>query len=561
MRLTLGTAGHIDHGKTRLVEALTGTDTDRLPEEKRRGISIALGYAELALPNGTLLSVIDVPGHERFVRTMVAGATGIDLFLLVVDAGEGPKPQTLEHLEILRLLGVHRGVVALTKIDTAGKDRLRENAAAISRLMPDSELVAVSAVTGEGMGELVSALERASSRIVARVDTGPARMHVDRSFSLRGAGPIVTGTLWSGAVRVGDRLEVLPQGYQVRVRTVQVHGESVERADAGRRVALAVSAERRRRPAPGDLLATPGSFRPSFRLDVALERTLLPDRAQVTVCHGTSAIPGRFVRVGDRFAQLRLAQPLATAPGDRLVLRQQATVGGGRVLDPAPPRRPDEVRLRHLEAGDLEALINAPVAIDELRTRFQVREADLDTSFPNCVRTRTWICSNEWLRRLRTVSEATLSARSAELDPGLTAASLFGREAWASELLPLLGLEARDGKLYLPGQKPRLRATEGMIPTGLEPFRFADTALARQLERERRLVVLGDGFALSVEAYKHHRELVVSECEQAGTISLARFRDVSGLSRKLAQLVLERLDLDRITRRVGDSRRLRKAAL
>ncbi len=561
MRLTLGTAGHIDHGKTRLVEALTGTDTDRLPEEKRRGISIALGYAELALPNGTQLSVIDVPGHERFVRTMVAGATGIDLFLLVVDAGEGPKPQTLEHLKILRLLGVEHGVVALTKIDATDEDRLRESTAAIRRLVADTELASVSAVTGEGMGSCVSALERASARVVARVETGPARMHVDRSFSLPGAGPIVTGTLWSGTVDVGDRLEVLPKGYHVRVRNVQVHGESVERAEAGRRVALAVSAERRRRPEPGDLLATPGRFRPSFRVDVALERTSLPDRAQVTVCHGTSAIPGRFVRVGHTFAQLRLARPLITAPGDRLVLRQQATVGGGRVLDPEPPRRPDEGRLRRLEAGHLEALIDAPVAIDELRIRFQLREADFETSFPSCVQTRRWICSKEWLRRLRTATEATLSARSAELDPGLPAASLLGQEAWATDLLPLLGLDARDGKLYLPGQRPRLGATEGMIPPGLEPFRLADTALARQLERERRLVVLGDGFALSVDAYSHHRKLVVSECEKAGTISLARFRDVSGLSRKLAQLVLERLDLDRITRRVGDSRRLRKATL
>lgn len=559
VRLTLGTAGHIDHGKTRLVVALTGTDTDRLPEEKRRGISIALGYADLALPNGSHLSVIDVPGHERFVRTMLAGTTGIDLFLLVIDAGEGPKPQTLEHLEILRLLGIDRGVAVLTKIDIVDQDQLRESAAATAELLPDTELVAVSAVTGQGLPELVSALERAVASVAVPAGTGPARLHIDRSFTLPGAGQVITGTLWSGAVSVGDRLELLPHGSHLRVRNIQVHGESVERAEAGRRVALAISTQRRRRPKPGELLATPGRFAPSYRVDVALERTSLPDRAQVTVCHGTSAIPARFVRVGGRFAQLRLTRPLVTAPGDRLVLRQQSTVGGGRVLDPVPPRHPDEARLERLEAGELEALIDAPEPTDALQTRFQLSDADLDASFPRCVRAGGWICSGAWLGRLRATAEATLAARGDELDPGLPLTTLLGHHPWVGDFMPLLGLDMRDGNLYLPGQVARSGAPENLIPSGLKPFRLTDPGLGRQLERDQRLVVLGDGLALSPEAYSHYKQIAVSECEQAGTISLARFRDLAELSRKLAQLVLERLDVDRVTLRVGEVRRLRRS--
>ncbi|HEY3921680.1 MAG TPA: GTP-binding protein [Gaiellaceae bacterium] len=205
MPLTLGTAGHIDHGKTTLVEALTGTNTDRLPEERERGISIELGYAQLELPSGRQASVVDVPGHERFVRTMVAGASGIDLFLLVVDAKEGPRAQTYEHLEILRLLGVERGVVALTKSDLV--DELPD----LANLVPDAEVVPVSAVTGEGLDELRAAIDRAA--VVRARTEAPARLYVDRVFSLPGPGTIATGTLWSGSIAAGDRLEVLPSGF------------------------------------------------------------------------------------------------------------------------------------------------------------------------------------------------------------------------------------------------------------------------------------------------------------------------------------------------------------
>src|SRR5213083_1286764 len=238
MPLTVGTAGHIDHGKTSLVEALTGKNTDRLPEEHARGISIDLGYAPLELADGTQLSVVDVPGHERFVRTMVAGATGIDLFLLVIDANEGARPQTLEHLSILRLLGVERGVVAVTKIDAVAPDQVELALAEAAELVPEAEVVAVSAKTGAGLDELRAALARTADE--RRREDAATRLYVDRVFSLRGIGTVATGTLWSGTIGEGDELRAEPGGVDVRVRSVQVHDEPVERAEAGQRVALAL---------------------------------------------------------------------------------------------------------------------------------------------------------------------------------------------------------------------------------------------------------------------------------------------------------------------------------
>src|SRR5512146_918561 len=236
MPLTVGTAGHIDHGKTALVEALTGKNTDRLPEEHERGISIDLGYAPLELPDGTSLSVVDVPGHERFVRTMVAGASGIDLFLLVIDAAEGARPQTHEHLAVLRLLGIEHGVVALTKVDAVDEETVELARAEAEELVPGAPVVAVSARTGEGLDELRAAL---ASSAVERSRSGAAtRLFVDRVFTLRGIGTVVTGTLWSGSVGEGDELRVEPSGLDVRVRSVQVHDAPVERAEAGQRVAV-----------------------------------------------------------------------------------------------------------------------------------------------------------------------------------------------------------------------------------------------------------------------------------------------------------------------------------
>src|SRR5215210_7352715 len=365
--LTLGTAGHIDHGKTALVRALTGVDTDRLPEEQARGISIELGYAPLDLPSGRRLSVVDVPGHERFVRTMVAGATGIDLYLMVVAADDGVMPQTREHAAVLRALRVTPGVVAITKADLADPARATAEAA---ELLPGAEAIAVAAHEGRGLDELRAALDRAAAAVGEPARSGPLRLHVDRSFTIRGAGTVVTGTLWSGTAARGDEVRILPAGIDARVRAVEVHDEPRERAEAGQRVALNLAGVARDEVARGDVIVpraygASAAVAPSYRLDVALEwatPTARPDGgARVAVHHGTRETAARLTELGGRYFQLRLEQPLVPAAGDRLVIRSLAppdTLGGGVVLDPQPPRHGPSrdllARLARLERGEAE---------------------------------------------------------------------------------------------------------------------------------------------------------------------------------------------------------------
>jgi selenocysteine-specific elongation factor len=539
--LTVGTAGHVDHGKTWLVRALTGKDTDRLPEERERGISIDLGYAPLDLPDGRRLSLIDVPGHERFVRNMVAGATGIDLFLLVVDATEGARPQTYEHLAILSLLGIDRGVVAVTKADAVDAETLELVLEEARELVPHAEALPVSAKTGAGLEELRAALGRAADVLAQSNDlpSGPARLYVDRVFSLRGIGTVATGTLWSGSVGEGDVLRAEPGGRDVRVRSVQVHDQPVERAEAGQRVALALPGLERTELHRGDALLEPGAFRPSYRLDVALE-LLAPvaDGARLHVHHGTGSVPARVVLAGDRFAQLRLAEPVVAARGNRVVLRDETTLGGGRVLDPVPPRHADEGRFERAERG--EATIHEPVLVDG-----------------------TWRFSEAWLAELRGELERGIAAADG-LDPGVTAPT----EPWAGPVLAQLPFERRGSRLYLRGATAALgsRADEAdaleRALAAAEPgtVKVEDAELGRFLEREGRLVRVGEGFAVSAAAYERAKELVLAECAAAGRITLARFRDLAGCGRRDAQLVLERLDADGVTRRVGDGRVLRRRA-
>jgi selenocysteine-specific elongation factor len=526
MPLTVGTAGHIDHGKTALVEALTGKDTDRLPEEHERGISIDLGYAPLELPDGTRLSVVDVPGHERFVRTMVAGATGIDLFLLVIDAGEGARPQTYEHLAILRLLGIEHGVVAVTKTDAVDEETLELARAEAEDLVPGAPVVATSARTGAGLDELRAALAETARRVARHDVEGPARLHIDRSFTLHGIGTIATGTLWSGTIGEGEELRVEPRGRAVRVRSVQVHDRPVERAEAGQRVAVSLPGVERTELRRGDVLVTPGTATPSFRLDVLLEPVgEIP--ARVVVHHGTAETAARVARAGDRFAQLRLSRPVVAARGDRVVLRAETTVGGGVVLDPTPPRHADVARFEALERG--ETFVHAPVRVDG-----------------------EWRWSREWLDELRAELEQAIGAAD-PLDPGVPVPAA----EWARAAIPELGLELRGAKLYRPGAAAELggRAEEAeslAAELGLEPVRVEDPALARFLEEQGRLVRVGDGFAISTEAYEQARAILVDG------ITLAQFRDALGVGRKTAQLYLERFDADGVTRRVGAGRVLRR---
>jgi selenocysteine-specific elongation factor len=546
--LTVGTAGHIDHGKTWLVRALTGKDTDRLPEEQRRGISIDLGYAPLDLPSGRRLSLVDVPGHERFVRNMVAGATGIDLFLLVIDAAEGARPQTHEHLAILRLLGIERGAVAVTKADAVDDETLELALAEARELVPEAAVVAVSARTGLGLDELRAALEAAAGGAERVHRDGPARLYVDRVFSLRGIGTVVTGTLWSGTIGEADELRVEPAALDVRVRSVQVHDRPVERAAAGQRVAVALPGVERTDLARGDALVEPGAYPVTYRLDVSIDE-LADVPAAVTVHLGTADVPARVSRRG-RYAQLRLERPVVAARGDRVVLRAKTTVGGGLVLDPLPPRRLDPERLALLERGDARAIVHEPV-----------REASLRHLGPlsGVERAGDWVFSRAWLDQLREDVHARL-AEADPRDPGID----LPAAPWAGTVAPLLGVERRGSRLYLPGTRPQAVGGEELLAelhaAGLSPVKVEDTRLARVLEQEGKLVRLGDGLAVAAGAYEEAQAALVDECAAAGRITLARFRDLLGVGRRTAQLLLERFDADGLTRRVGDERVLRRTA-
>jgi selenocysteine-specific elongation factor len=358
--LTLGTAGHIDHGKTALVAALTGVDTDRLPAEKARGISIELGYAPLVLPSGRRLSVVDVPGHERFVRTMVAGATGIDLYLMVIAADDGVMPQTVEHAAVLAALGVEHGVAAVTKADLADPARATRQVAEL--LGGRVEVVACSARTGAGLDQVRAALERAAAPLRGRGDEpAPPILHVDRAFTIHGAGTVVTGTLWSGAVSPGDRLALLPADRPVRVRSVQVHDQPAERAAAGQRVALNLAGLAVRDVSRGDVVAAPGAVAATQVLDCELVLRDARHGMRAHVHHGTREAPARLADLGDGLWQARLERPLLARAGDRVVVRSIAppdTLGGGIVLDPAARRhgRRSEVltRLARLRRGEAD---------------------------------------------------------------------------------------------------------------------------------------------------------------------------------------------------------------
>jgi selenocysteine-specific elongation factor len=557
MPLTVGTAGHIDHGKTWLVRALTGKDTDRLPEEQRRGISIDLGYAPLVLDDGRRLSVVDVPGHERFVRTMVAGATGIDLYLLVIDAGEGARPQTYEHLAILRLLGIDRGVVVLTKVDAVQPDAVDLAAEEAHELVPGAEVVRVSARTGDGLDALRAAIGRVADSIEhARAD-GPTRLYVDRSLSIPGFGTVVTGTLWSGSIGTDDRLRLEPGGRDVRVRSVQVHDEDVDRAAAGQRVAVSLPGVDRDEASRGDALVAPGAFPTSYRLDVALaELAPIEDNARLQVHIGTARVPSRVARIGTRFAQLRLEVPVVAARGDRVILRGPTTLGGGTVLDPVPPRHRDATRMELIERGEVAATVHAPVRTDTLR--FVV-----DGELTGVERAGPWVFSPEWLAEFESELRTRIAAAD-PIDPGVP----LPADPWTSEIVPLLPFERRGSRLYLPGAVATLdgRAAEALAleeeiaAAGVRATKVDDAELARFLEARGRLVRLGDGYVMGADAFEVARDVLVTECRAEGGVTLARFRDLVGTGRRDAQLVLERLDADGLTRRVGERRVLRRGA-
>ena len=357
-QIILGTAGHIDHGKTTLIKALTGIDPDRLKEEKERGITIELGFAHLELPNGQELGIVDVPGHEKFVRHMVAGATGVDLVALVVAADEGVMPQTREHLEICELLKVKQGIVILTKTDLVEDadwlELVREDIQDFLQgtFLASAPIISVSAVTGDGLESLLNHLQSLCDSVEARSSSGDFRLAVDRVFTMKGFGTVVTGTAISGKVKTGDTLFVYPQLLKTKVRGTQVHNREVNEAVSGQRTAINLQGLEKAALERGNVLATPESLIASFMVDVRLQHLetaprVLKNRAKVRLHTGTNEEMGTLILLdadelkpgASGYAQVRMDKPVVVRSGDRFVLRSYSpmrTIGGGQILHPAP---------------------------------------------------------------------------------------------------------------------------------------------------------------------------------------------------------------------------------
>jgi selenocysteine-specific elongation factor len=503
--LTLGTAGHIDHGKTALIRALTGVDTDRLPQERARGISIELGYAQMTLPSGRTLSVVDVPGHERFVRTMVAGATGVDTYLMVIAADDGVMPQTHEHATVLRALAVEHGVVAVTKVDVTDPVAAMGQAA---ELLPNAEVVAVSARTGQGLDDLREALDRLAARVASRGgNDGPGRLHVDRVFTIRGAGTVVTGTLWSGTIGRGDALKLLPSGGRARVRGVQIHDAPADRAQAGQRVAVNLVGVARDEVERGDVLVgSDADLAATYLIDARLDFAEgEPDHGKrVQVHHGTRETPGRLAWLGGNFWQLRLEQPLVPAVGDRVVIRQIAppdTIGGGVVLDAHPrkhgPSRELLLRLERLAGGE-----SAEVAEERAGGR----------------------------ARKPRVSGFGADVRSPATPPLPRSALVLEEQLLTAAVQPPLDSELNDDDLAALREAGRV------------------VRVAKNLHYHR-----------DVLAEIQNRVIDLAR-RNGGAVTLAQLRDELQTSRKFAQALLEHFDSEKLTIRRGDEHVLRRSA-
>ncbi len=448
--LIIGTAGHIDHGKTELVRALTQVNTDRLPEEQARGISIKLGFAPFTLASGQKVGIIDVPGHERFIRQMLAGVSGMDLVLLLIAADEGMMPQTREHLAILDLLQVKNGIVVITKRDLVNEDwldlvmeEIKEEIA--GTFLSNAPMIAVSALTGAGIDELKALIEKAVLSTPAKNSTGVARLPIDRVFSIQGFGTVVTGTLWSGTISVGDSLLLTPLNRRVRVRGLQVHGEKLTTAEAGQRVAVNITGVEVAEIASGSLLLALEEVESSYRVDMELEllktASELAHNTKLRFYAGTKEILAKVILL-DRdvlqpgescFAQVQLAEPLVATKGDRVILRSYSpmiTIGGGVLVDikPAKHQRGDDEILEALatklvgtpEEKLLEASMDGFYTAQQLEDQTRLTEQEVTAALPNILSSTelltffvdktTYYTNNNWLHSLLSEMQLALSA-------------------------------------------------------------------------------------------------------------------------------------------------------
>ena len=425
-QIILGTAGHIDHGKTSLIKAVTGIDTDRLKEEKLRGITIELGFASMDLPGGQHLGIVDVPGHEKFVKHMVAGATGIDIVVLVIAADEGVMQQTREHMEICSLLGIKHGFVALTKIDLVDQEWLELVLDDIKEFLrgtflEDSPIMPVSSATGKGIPEFIKTLDELSALIPVRTSTGLFRLPVDRVFSMKGFGTVITGTLISGSIHIGDTVMIYPSNITSKVRGIQVHNQNLDIAEAGMRTAINFQGLEKSSVTRGDLLSTPNSLRTSFMIDVSVHyldsnNKSAKNRTRIRFHTGTSEVLGILILLekdellpGETsLAQIRLDSPVALIKDDRFVIRSYSpmrTIGGGHILNPIPQKhkrfKPEVIKLLKGIVNNIpEEIISshaddsgyAGVSFADLKIMTNLPEKQLDNTIQGLLSKKTIVC-------------------------------------------------------------------------------------------------------------------------------------------------------------------------
>jgi selenocysteine-specific elongation factor len=642
--IIVGTAGHIDHGKTALVKALTGIDADRLEEEKRRGITIDLGFAHMGLvgADGEPLSVgfVDVPGHERFVRNMLAGVGGIDLVLLVIAADESIKPQTREHFDILQLLGVQRGITVLTKSDAVDPETLDVVRLEVEEFLRGTfldtpnldtpnldnpnldsprSIVAVSSLTGAGLDDLKRAMVAAAAEVHPRDSRALPRLPIDRVFTMKGFGTVVTGTLAAGTIHREEELEVFPSGRRVRVRGLQVHGQTADTAVAGQRTALNLAGASTEDLSRGMTLAPVATFTVTRRVDVQLR--LLPSAprplksrtrvhfhsntmetvAEITLHGGKQLAPG-----SEAFARLKLPEAALLLPGDRFIIRQFSpvvTIGGGAVLDPAPiPRMPGhDVFLKILAAGDPEPMLRARIA----------RRSHGGISMPRLIAETGWARSSLETRLAQAVKEGRVLRigdlfvdapamvrlqqlvvssvdgfhRKNSLVGGIPREALREQVRGSAEVfnaaLDLLTsdkkIEAAGDLVRLPGRgvvmkdeeaESKKKIEEAFAGAGLKVPALhevlaglkVDKARAQKivtlLLRDKVLVKVSDELVFHRTALEELRRLVAAQKAKSPKMDVATFKELTGVSRKYAIPLLEYLDRERVTRRVGDAREI-----
>ncbi len=612
--MILGTAGHIDHGKTALVRALTGVDTDRLPEEKRRGITIELGFAPLALEGVGTVGVVDVPGHEAFVRTMLAGAAGIDLALLVVAADEGVMPQTREHLAILGALGIRGGVVALTKSDLVDDEMRALAAEDVASLLVGSPLahapvIGVSARTGEGLDALRLALASAALSVPARNAGDLFRMPVDRVFTVKGTGTVATGTVWGGSVRRDETLQAFPGGALLRVRGVEVHGQAADAGGAGQRVAIALAGAERDELARGAVLvAAADAWAPSDRMraDVALfadTDVVLTARTRVRLHLGTADVGARVVarggpvRPGATVAvRLVLDQPLVARGGDRFVLRSAspvATIGGGVITDPLPPFRrvppfasalaSDAQRLRWMVAEESARGLEVAGLAMRLGIPASACQSAVGHLTSDITQVDDRLVEQSRLASAMSALLAAVDAAHAQrpLDRGVPLQPLRVRLGVGPEVADWVvraaveqgAITMADGLVARAGWAPRfsaedlvaLPAIEAMLaaagreaPTASEIAVVAGPrtpALLRLLEREGRVVQVGEQRFLTTGAWREALLALRTRTVVDRTYAAGEFREIFGVSRKFSIPLIEGCDRVGVCARIGDGRR------